>query len=80
MLMIGLSTLFISMISMMVAFSTTFCSACQHGLDLAPAVIFAFASVPPFLFAFLQHPLLSDVLYSTYRLRLLFQPGDSMIY
>ncbi|XP_040362766.1 ankyrin repeat-containing protein At5g02620 isoform X2 [Rosa chinensis] len=61
-LMIGLTSLFISIASMMVAFSTTFYLDCHHGLEWVPNLIFVFvfAFVPVALFAFqpfLQFPL-----------------------
>ncbi|XP_040363028.1 ankyrin repeat-containing protein At5g02620 isoform X2 [Rosa chinensis] len=78
-LMIGLTSLFISIASMMVAFSTTFYLDCHYGLGWVPNLIFVFAFVPVALFAFLQFPLLSDMFSSTYCSSLLFQPWKHMI-
>ncbi|KAM5585129.1 ankyrin repeat-containing protein [Rosa sericea] len=78
-LMIGLASLFISIASMMVAFSTTFYLDCHYGLGWVPNLIFVFAFVPVALFAFLQFPLLSDMFSSTYCSSLLFQPWRHMI-
>ncbi|KAM5585134.1 hypothetical protein ABKV19_004504 [Rosa sericea] len=78
-LIIGLTSLFISIASMMVAFSTTFYLDCHYGLGWVPNLIFVFAFVPVALFAFLQFPLLSDMFSSTYCSSLLFQPWKHMI-
>ncbi|KAM5585095.1 ankyrin repeat-containing protein ITN1-like [Rosa sericea] len=78
-LMIGLASLFISIASMMVAFSATFYLDCHYGLGWVPNLIFVFAFVPVALFAFLQFPLLSDMFSSTYCSSLLFQPWKHMI-
>ncbi|PRQ32386.1 putative ankyrin repeat-containing domain, PGG domain-containing protein [Rosa chinensis] len=78
-LMIGLASLFISIASMMVAFSATFYLDCHYGLGWVPNLIFVFAFVPVALFAFLQFPLLSDMCSSTYCSSLLFQPWKHMI-
>nr|XP_011459318.1 PREDICTED: ankyrin repeat-containing protein At5g02620-like isoform X1 [Fragaria vesca subsp. vesca] len=78
-LMIGLTSLFISIASMMVAFSTTFYLDCHYGLGWLPNLIFVFAFVPVALFAFLHFPLLSDMFSSTYCSTLLFQPWKHMI-
>jgi hypothetical protein len=79
-LMIGLASLFVSIASMMVAFSTTFYLDYHYGLGWVPNLIFVFAFVPVALFAFLQFPLLSDMFSSTYCSSLLFQPWKHMIY
>ncbi|XP_048436602.1 ankyrin repeat-containing protein At5g02620-like [Pyrus x bretschneideri] len=79
-LMIGLTSLFISITSMMVAFSTAFYLSCHYELRWVPDLIFIFAFVPVALFAFLQYPLLSDIFFSTYCSSLLFQPRRDLIY
>ncbi|CAN6695392.1 unnamed protein product [Malus baccata var. baccata] len=78
-LMIGLTSLFVSITSMMVTFSTTFYLSCHEGLIWVPDIIFIFAFVPVALFAFLQYPLLFDMFFSTYYSSLLFQPRRVMI-
>ncbi|XP_068311260.1 ankyrin repeat-containing protein NPR4-like isoform X2 [Pyrus communis] len=78
-LMIGLTSLFVSITSMMVTFSTTFYLSCHDGLIWVPDLIFIFAFVPVALFAFLQYPLLFDMFFSTYYSSLLFQPRRVMI-
>ncbi|CAN6557251.1 unnamed protein product [Malus baccata var. baccata] len=78
-LMIGLTSLFVSITSMMVAFSTAFYLSCHYELRWVPDLIFIFSFVPVALFAFLQYPLLSDMFFSTYCSSLLFQPRRDMI-
>ncbi|XP_050140264.1 ankyrin repeat-containing protein At5g02620-like isoform X2 [Malus sylvestris] len=78
-LMVGLASLFVSITSMMVTFSTTFYLSCHYGLRWVPDLIFIFAFVPVALFAFLQFPLLFDMFFSTYCSSLLFQPRRDMI-
>ncbi|BFG34780.1 hypothetical protein CerSpe_210540 [Prunus speciosa] len=77
-LMVGLASLFISMTSMMIAFSTAFYLSC-HGLGFVSDFIFIFAFVPVVLFVFLQYPLLCDMFLSTYYSSLIFQPRKHMI-
>ncbi|XP_068339654.1 ankyrin repeat-containing protein ITN1-like isoform X1 [Pyrus communis] len=79
-LMIGLTSLFVSITSMMVAFSTAFYLSCHHELRWVPDLLFIFSFVPVALFVFLQYPLLSDMFFSTYCSSLLFQPRRDMIY
>ncbi|VVA39636.1 PREDICTED: ankyrin [Prunus dulcis] len=78
-LMVGLASLFISMTSMMIAFSTAFYLSCHYGLGFVSDFIFIFAFVPVVLFLFLQYPLLSDMFLSTYCSSLMFQPRKHMI-
>ncbi|VVA33905.1 PREDICTED: ankyrin [Prunus dulcis] len=78
-LMVGLASLFISMTSMMIAFSTAFYLSCHYGLGFVSDFIFIFAFVPVVLFLFLQYPLLSDMFLSTYCSSLIFQPRKHMI-
>ncbi|CAL8162055.1 unnamed protein product [Prunus armeniaca] len=78
-LMVGLASLFISMTSMMIAFSTAFYLSCHDGLGFVSDFIFIFAFVPVVLFVFLQYPLLCDMFLSTYYSGLIFQPRKHMI-
>ncbi|ONI01310.1 hypothetical protein PRUPE_6G131800 [Prunus persica] len=78
-LMAGLASLFISMTSMMIAFSTAFYLSCHYGLRFVSDFIFIFAFVPVVLFVFLQYPLLCDMFLSTYYSSLIFQPRKHMI-
>lgn len=73
-LMVGLSTLFISIISMMVGFSTTFFLAYHDRLNCFTMLTAVLASVPVTLFVMLQYPLLRDIFCSTYQSRFLFKP------
>ncbi|XP_044497675.1 ankyrin repeat-containing protein NPR4-like [Mangifera indica] len=73
-LMVGLSTLFISIISMMVGFCTTFFLAYHDRLNCLTMLTAVLASVPVTLFVMLQYPLLRDIFCSTYQSRFLFRP------
>ncbi|KAM5585125.1 ankyrin repeat-containing protein ITN1-like [Rosa sericea] len=79
-LMVGLTCLFISIASMMMAFSTALYLSCQYGSRWVPDLTFFFAIVPVALYAFLQFPLVSDMSSSTFCSSLLFQPWKRMIY
>ncbi|KAE9594295.1 putative ankyrin repeat-containing domain, PGG domain-containing protein [Lupinus albus] len=79
-LIFGLIMLFISITSMMVAFSSIFFIIYCYGLKWVPSFISIFACLPIFLFMFLQFSLWSDIIYSTYYCRTLFKPGVKMLY
>ncbi|KAI8011826.1 Ankyrin repeat-containing protein ITN1 [Camellia lanceoleosa] len=79
-LMVGLTTLFISITTMMVAFGATFFIVFDHYTVWVPIAVALFACMPIILFATLQYPLLADVIHSTYGSRLLFQPRKHMLY
>ncbi|CAL5345082.1 unnamed protein product [Camellia sinensis] len=68
-LMIGLTTLFISITTMMVAFCATFFIVFDRYMVWVPIAVALFACVPIILFATLQYPLLADVIHSTYASR-----------
>ncbi|XP_054800427.1 uncharacterized protein LOC129304700 isoform X2 [Prosopis cineraria] len=76
----GLVALFISIVSMMIAFSSAFFIMYYHGLNWVPDFISALAFIPVPLFAFLLFPLWSDIVYSTYFCRNLFRPSKHMLY
>ncbi|KAK7290030.1 hypothetical protein RIF29_04146 [Crotalaria pallida] len=76
----GLVALFISIISMMVAFSSAFFITYYHGLKWVPNFISALAFVPIPLFIFLQFPLWTDIAYSAYICSSLFRPSKRMIH
>ncbi|XP_054825378.1 uncharacterized protein LOC129322934 [Prosopis cineraria] len=67
-LIIGLSTLFLSIATMMMAFSTTIIIMLQHQSSRAGAFlpVIMLASVPVTLFVLLQFPLLVEIISSTY--------------
>ncbi|KAK7303886.1 hypothetical protein RJT34_14804 [Clitoria ternatea] len=79
-LIFGLVTLFISIASMMVAFSSAFFITYYHGLKWVPNFISVLALVPITLFTFLLFPLWSDIVYSAYFCRSLFRPGKHILY
>ncbi|PON41664.1 Transmembrane protein [Parasponia andersonii] len=78
-LMIGLTTLFFSMIAMMIAFSFTFIIAYHHGLKWVPLLISMLAIVPIAVFAILKFPLVVDTFSSTYCSGTLFKPSRHML-
>ncbi|XP_054775894.1 uncharacterized protein LOC129284431 isoform X2 [Prosopis cineraria] len=67
-LVIGLSSLFLSIVTMLVAFSATIIMMLQHASSHSWAylLVIMFASVPVILFVFLQFPLLIEIISSTY--------------
>ncbi|CAJ2637739.1 unnamed protein product [Trifolium pratense] len=75
----GLVALFVSIISMMVAFSSAFFITYYHGLKWVPNFISALAFLPIPLFIYLQFSLWSDIVYSAYICRFLFKPSKRMI-
>ncbi|KAI3781499.1 hypothetical protein L2E82_11515 [Cichorium intybus] len=79
-LMLGLTMLFLSITSMTIAFSVSFFVLYHEGLIWMPIVISLLAVMPVFLFAWLQYPLLADVIYSTYGSRYLFRPRKLILY
>lgn len=78
-LMSGLLALFISIVSMMVAFSSAFFITYWEGLKWVPNLISAIAFVPIPVFIFLQFSLWSDIVYSAYISSFLFRPTKRMI-
>nr|KAJ0189082.1 hypothetical protein LSAT_V11C800430900 [Lactuca sativa] len=79
-LMLGLTSLFLSITSMTIAFSVSFFVLYRKGLIWVPIVIGFLAVMPVFLFAWLQYPLLADVIHSTYGSRYLFRPRKLILY
>ncbi|XP_062093817.1 uncharacterized protein LOC133799842 [Humulus lupulus] len=77
--MVGLTTLFFSMVTMMIAFSFAFVLACyhQHRLKLGPFLISMLGIVPIALFSILKFPLLLET-FSTYCSGKLFQTSRPM--
>ncbi|XP_062095017.1 ankyrin repeat-containing protein NPR4-like isoform X2 [Humulus lupulus] len=73
-LIIGLTSLFFSMITMMISFSLAFVIAYDHGIKWVPLLISMLAIVPIALFAILKFPLVLDTFSSTYCSGTLFQP------
>lgn len=75
----GLVTLFVSIISMMVAFSSAFFITYYHGSKGVPFSIAVLAFLPIFLFICLQFRLWHDIVYSHYICNSLFRPTKRMI-
>jgi len=65
-LIIGLSALFLSIVTMMIAFAASILLMVQHSYSRAYLPVICFASVPVTLFVLLQFPLLVRMVYSTY--------------
>lgn len=76
----GLVTLFISITSMMIAFSSAFFITYYHGIKWIPSFISMISFFPIVMFFFLQFQLFYDIIYSTYYLRSLFRPSKHMLY
>ncbi|CAJ1975913.1 unnamed protein product [Sphenostylis stenocarpa] len=75
----GLVTLFVSIISMMVAFSSAFFITYYHGSKVVPFSIAVLAFLPICLFIGLQFRLWHDIVYSHYICNSLFTPSKRMI-
>ncbi|BAT80173.1 uncharacterized protein HKW66_Vig0089860 [Vigna angularis] len=75
----GLVTLFVSIISMMVAFSSAFFITYYHGSKGVPFSIAVLAFLPICLFICLQFRLWHDIVYSHYICNSLFRPSKRMI-
>jgi len=79
-LIFGLSTLFISISSMMVAFSSSFFITYYHGSVWIPSCISILSFLPILFYISLQFSLFSDVIYSIYYWKTLSEPGKNVIY
>ncbi|KAI7731369.1 hypothetical protein M8C21_012808 [Ambrosia artemisiifolia] len=79
-LMFGLATLFLSIVTMMLAFSASFFVLYDKKVKWIPITITGLAGMPVILFAILQFRLLGDVFYSTYGSRYLFKPKKRILY
>ncbi|KAI3821754.1 hypothetical protein L1987_09326 [Smallanthus sonchifolius] len=76
----GLATLFLSIVTMMVAFSASFFVLYHNNLKWVPITVTSLAGIPVLLFAKLQFKFLVNVLYVTYRSRYLFKPKKHILY
>ncbi|XP_060185800.1 uncharacterized protein LOC132615249 [Lycium barbarum] len=76
----GLTALFISIVSMLVAFAATFFLVYNYHRAYEPKVIAAFTGLPVALFAGLQFSLWLDTAKSTCSSKFLFTPGKHRIY
>ncbi|XP_023765659.1 uncharacterized protein LOC111914144 isoform X1 [Lactuca sativa] len=79
-LMLGLAALFLSIVTMMIAFGASFFLLYNKHLKWVPIIVAGLASIPVILFAILQFRLLGDVYHSTYQSRYLFKPKKRMLY
>ncbi|KAI3687161.1 hypothetical protein L1987_80853 [Smallanthus sonchifolius] len=75
-LMFGITTLFLSITTMMVAFSASFFVLYDKKLKWVPVVVTCLAGMPVMLFAKMQFRFLVDVFSFTYRSRYLFKPKE----
>ncbi|XP_059634155.1 ankyrin repeat-containing protein NPR4-like [Cornus florida] len=79
-LIIGLTTLFFSIASMLIAFSATFFVLLGNQLAWIVIPVALTAVIPVTLFAFLQFPLLADMMHSTYGSGIFGRQSKDMIY
>ncbi|XP_061373855.1 uncharacterized protein LOC133316151 isoform X2 [Gastrolobium bilobum] len=79
-LLFGLIAQFISITSMMIAFSVSFFITYYHGLMWVPNFISVLAFLPIPLFNFLLFPLWADIIHSSYFCMSLFRPRKQMLY
>ncbi|KAI4332577.1 hypothetical protein L6164_017476 [Bauhinia variegata] len=78
-LIYGIVALFISITTMMIAFSTAFFVSYYHGTKWVPSSISVIAAVPTLVFVCFQYSLWSDIIYSTYFCSSLFLPRKYML-
>ncbi|KAK3006993.1 hypothetical protein RJ639_014045 [Escallonia herrerae] len=79
-LIIGLTTLFFSIASMLIAFSASFFTVLRLQLAWVVVPVALTACIPVTLFAFLQFPLLADVMHSTYGSGIFSRKTKDMLY
>ncbi|KAI7752213.1 hypothetical protein M8C21_015121 [Ambrosia artemisiifolia] len=79
-LMLGVVTLFLSIVTMMVTFSSSFFVLYDKKLEWVPITITCLAGMPIVLFVKMQFRLLVDIFYSAYRSRSLFKPKKRILY
>ncbi|KAJ9560291.1 hypothetical protein OSB04_005451 [Centaurea solstitialis] len=79
-LMIGLVSLFISVVAMMITFAASFFVLYRNELKWIPILISIFAAMPAIIFGVLQFPLLIDMFRSMYDSRYLFKPKRRVLY
>ncbi|KAK3040680.1 hypothetical protein RJ639_028376 [Escallonia herrerae] len=79
-LIIGLTTLFFSIASMLIAFSASFFMVLCHQLAWVVIPVALTACIPVTLFAFLQFPLLADMMHSTYGSGIFSRKTKDMLY
>ncbi|KAF8408609.1 hypothetical protein HHK36_004672 [Tetracentron sinense] len=79
-LIIGLATLFFSIVNMLIAFGATFLIVLEHRLAWILIPVILIACIPPTLFAILQFPLLADMIHSTYGSGILNRTSKHMLF
>ncbi|KAI7738373.1 hypothetical protein M8C21_008436 [Ambrosia artemisiifolia] len=79
-LMLGLTTLFLSITTMMITFSVSFFILYHKEMKWIPIFISVFAITSVLLYVVLQYHLLADVIRSTYGSKYLFKPGKQLLY
>ena len=79
-LVLGLTTLFISIVGMVVAFSATCFLVFKSEMSWLPIVIITLAIVPIILFVVPHYKLWADIIRLTYLSRSLFRPSKSKIF
>ena len=79
-LVLGLTTLFISIVGMVVAFSATGFLVFKSEMTRLPIVIIALAGFPILLFVSLHYELWVDIIRSTYLSRFLFRPRKNRLF
>ncbi|KAI4332583.1 hypothetical protein L6164_017480 [Bauhinia variegata] len=78
-LIYGMVALFISITTMMIAFSSAFFVSYYHGTKWVPSSISVIAALPALVFVCLQYSLWSDIIYSIYFCHSLFLPSKHML-
>ncbi|KAD5508446.1 hypothetical protein E3N88_16149 [Mikania micrantha] len=76
----GLATLFVSIVTMMVAFSASFFVLYNKKLEWVPVSITSVAGIPVILYVILQYRLFRDVFKSAYSSRNLFKRNRRVLY
>ncbi|XP_019267035.1 PREDICTED: uncharacterized protein LOC109244405 isoform X2 [Nicotiana attenuata] len=79
-LLFGLTTLFASIVGMLVAFAATFFLVYNNHMAWQPKLIAAISGVPIALFGCLHYKLWWDTVKSTYWSKFLFKPGKHRLY
>ncbi|GFS44997.1 similar to LOW protein: ankyrin repeat protein [Actinidia rufa] len=79
-LIIGLATLFISIATMMISFCATLFIVLDKSVPWVSVPMAVVACIPVTLFAFLQFPLLVDMVSHTYGSSIVFRPRNHLLY
>ncbi|XP_042944435.1 ankyrin repeat-containing protein ITN1-like [Carya illinoinensis] len=79
-LLLGLATLFISIASMVIAFSATCFLVYDSEITSVPIIITSLAAIPVTLFLTLHYRLWLDIFRSTYVYRFLFRPHERRVF